>query len=98
MLAGQRHPSHKHIKKEEAFELLDGECILVLNNKEIKLKKGKPILIPRGVTHSFRSDTGCVIEEISTTHIVGDSVYDDPTINSLKTSERKIKISLKEIL
>ncbi|MBL18264.1 MAG: spore coat protein [Flavobacteriaceae bacterium] len=92
MFPGQKHPVHHHIKKEEAFELLYGDCILVLNDKEIELSPGKPVVIPRGAKHSFSSARGCVIEEISTTHIKGDSVYQDPEINKLSLDERKIKI------
>tara|TARA_Y100000114_G_scaffold146717_1_gene157727 strand:- start:26581 stop:28050 length:1470 start_codon:yes stop_codon:yes gene_type:complete len=98
MFPEQSHPVHRHIKKEEAFELLSGDCTLNLNGTDITLKKGKPVLIARGVNHSFKSKNGCVIEEVSTTHVIGDSIYTDPLINSLKTEERKIKISLKEIL
>jgi N-acetylneuraminate synthase len=94
MTANQRHPTHYHIKKEEAFELLSGDCVLVLDDKPIRLTKGKPVLIPRRVKHSFFSVKGCVIEEISTTHHVGDSIYDDVNINTLKVSDRKIKITL----
>ena len=94
VLPNQNHPTHYHIKKEEAFELLDGDCVLTLNGKNINMKKGAPILIPRGIKHSFKSKSGCVIEEISTTHITGDSIYEDPNINSLKVSDRKIKIRL----
>ena len=94
MTAKQKHPTHYHIKKEEAFELLAGDCVLVLNGKSIRLVKGKPVLIPRGVKHSFSSQTGCVIEEISTTHHIGDSIYDDVSINTLKVSDRKINITL----
>ena len=59
------------------------------------MTKGKPILIARGVDHNFRSEKGCVIEEISTTHIPGDSIYKDAEINTLPLSERKIKIKLR---
>jgi len=94
MTPSQGHPTHHHIQKEEAFELLTGDCTLVLENREIKMKKGKPVVIARGIKHSFSTSEGCVIEEISTTHIPGDSVYEDPTINSLKLEERKIKVKL----
>ena len=93
MMPGQKHPTHHHIRKEEAFELLYGDCKLVLNGKNIYLEKGKPILISRGVKHSFSSKNGCVIEEISTTHYKGDSIYEDYQINSLKISDRKIIIN-----
>ena len=94
VLPGQNHPTHYHKVKEECFELLYGDCTLILNNKKIKLQRGLPILIARGVAHSFSSKDGCVIEEVSTTHVVGDSVYDDVNINNLPIEQRKIKVKL----
>ena len=90
VLPNQKHPTHRHIQKEECFELLSGDCTVTLNNKEIKLLKGKPLLVPRKVNHSFRSEQGCILEEVSTTHIKGDSIYDDPNINALPLEKRKI--------
>ncbi len=92
LLPKQFHPEHHHLQKEECFELLYGDCTLILNSKQIKLKKGEPILINKSVNHSFRSENGCVLEEVSTTHIVGDSIYRDPLISSLRVEDRKIKI------
>jgi sialic acid synthase SpsE/quercetin dioxygenase-like cupin family protein len=94
MQPGQSHPTHHHLLKEEAFELLHGDCLLVLEDKEINMRPGRPIVIARGIKHSFSSIEGCIIEEISTTHVPGDSIYDDPKINSLKLEERKIKVKL----
>lgn len=94
MLSNQSHPTHRHLQKEECFELLKGDCILRLNGRDIQLKKGHPILINRKVNHSFRTENGCVIEEVSTTHIKGDSIYEDPSISKLTVDERKINISL----
>jgi len=92
---GQSHPTHRHIKKEEAFELLHGDCALVLNGTEVPMVRGRPVLIARGVAHSFSSTSGCVLEEISTTHIPGDSIYEDAHINTLPLSDRKIKVKLR---
>ena len=94
VLPGQSHPIHYHIQKEEAFELLYGDCILNMNGKDLPLEKGRPKVIYRGVEHSFRSDGGCVIEEVSTTHVLNDSKYQDTDINKLDLSDRKIKINL----
>ena len=94
MIPNQSHPTHRHLQKEECFELLNGDCILTLNGRDIQLEKGKPILINRKVNHSFRTSGGCVIEEVSTTHVKGDSIYEDPTIQSLEVDDRKIKITL----
>ena len=94
MLPNQSHPTHRHLQKEECFELLKGDCVLTLNGRDIQLEKGKPILINRKVDHSFKTKNGCVIEEVSTKHIKGDSVYEDLNINKLTVDERKIKITL----
>ena len=58
------------------------------------MEKGSPVLIARGVKHAFRSLEGCVLEEVSTTHVLGDSVYEDITINSYTLNDRKIKVTL----
>ena len=94
MLPNQSHPIHRHLQKEECFELLSGDCILTLNGRDLQLKKGVPILINRKVNHSFKTKQGCVIEEVSTTHIKGDSIYTDVTINELGIDQRKISIKL----
>ena len=65
-----------------------------MNGKDVKLEKGLPKVIFRGVEHSFRSKEGCVIEEVSTTHVLNDSKYKDTDINKLELSERKIYINL----
>ena len=51
-------------------------------------------MITRGVNHSFSSKGGCVIEEISTTHKLNDSKYEDVRISNLDLSDRKIYIKL----
>lgn len=94
VFAGQSHPTHHHIQKEEAFELLHGDCALNLNGRDVPLELGVPKIIPRKVEHSFRSENGCVIEEVSTTHVLNDSKYADTDINKLDLSDRKIGISL----
>jgi N-acetylneuraminate synthase len=93
-LPNQKHPVHHHIKKEETFELLYGDCELNLNGKNIELEVGKPILISRGVNHSFASKNGCVVEEVSTTHHLNDSKYENVEISSLDLSKRKVYINL----
>jgi len=90
----QSHPIHHHIQKEEAFELLYGDCILNLNGRDVPLELGVPKIISRKAEHSFRSKNGCVIEEVSTTHVLNDSKYMDTEINKLNLFDRKIGISL----
>ncbi len=94
VLPGQFHPTHHHIRKEETFELLYGDCCLVINKQEHKLKLGRTITINPKDKHSFASKNGCVFEEISTTHYLNDSIYEDPAINKLPITSRKISIRL----
>jgi len=96
MFPGQKHPEHYHLRKEETFELIGGDCKLFIKGNEFNLELGVPFLIPRGVHHSFQSKNGCVVEEISTTHHIGDSVYSDPVILRKSLENRKIKCSLYE--
>ena len=42
----------------------------------------------------LRSKDGCVIEEVSTMHVLNDSKYQDTDINKLDLSDRKININL----
>jgi sialic acid synthase SpsE/quercetin dioxygenase-like cupin family protein len=88
-LAGQRHPLHYHKLKEETFLVLWGELISELDGRERVLRPGDTLTVPPGVWHCFRTDTGCVFEEISTTAYSNDSVYRDPAINALTSKQRK---------
>jgi len=86
---GQHHPEQKHMKKEETFHILHGDLNLTLNGITNKITKGDIVTIERGVLHSFYSDDGAVIEEISTTHLVNDSYYSDPLIAEQDPMQRK---------
>lgn len=88
-LPGQWHPSHYHALKEETFQVLYGTLNVEVEGHEHVLKSGETILIQPGVWHSFGTDTGVVVEEISTTHYDDDSHYKDKAINRMKRSERK---------
>ncbi len=80
-LPNQKHPEQHHKKKEETFHVLYGELHLTLNGTTSIFKPGAVINIEPGVRHAFVSPTGAVIEEISSTHFVNDSIYTDPSIN-----------------
>jgi len=89
VLPGQHHPNHRHQKKEETFQVLHGEVEVTLNGGNYVLQPGNKLLIERGSWHSFHSPMGAIFEEISTTHIVGDSYYEDPAIAGLDPMQRK---------
>lgn len=88
MLPGQAHPSHYHKKKEETFTVLYGTLDVICDGKKRRVIKGESMVVERGVNHSFSSETGCVFEEISTTHYVDDSFYEkqDEFVNPRKTT------------
>jgi sialic acid synthase SpsE/quercetin dioxygenase-like cupin family protein len=90
MIPGQQHPNHRHTVKEETFQLLSGDIEIVVNGNEVhRLTPGDTFLIERGMWHSFSTVHGCIVEEISTTHVVGDSEYEDPLVACLDPIQRK---------
>ncbi|MBI5425355.1 MAG: N-acetylneuraminate synthase family protein [Opitutae bacterium] len=94
MLPGQRHPNHRHMKKEETFQLLRGDIEVNLNGVLHNLKAGDILLVERGTWHSFSTQQGCIFEEVSTTHIIGDSYYEDPKIAALDPMQRKTVLTM----
>lgn len=96
MFPGQKHPEHYHIRKEETFELVHGDCALFIKGNRIDLKLGEPFLITRDMPHAFQTRNGCIIEEISTTHHSGDSIYSDPVILKKSIKNRKIMCKFHE--
>ena len=80
MLQGQKHPEQYHNVKEETFHVLYGDIWLNMYGDVKSLKPGDVVVVERGVKHSFGSDKGAIIEEISSTHFENDSFYTDETI------------------
>lgn len=89
VLPGQFHPNHLHKVKEETFQLLYGDLTVELEGVTRKMKPGDIQTVMRNEMHSFTSNGGAIFEEVSTTHIKGDSYYEDPEIAKLDLIERK---------
>lgn len=89
MLPGQTHPDHMHKQKEEAFHMLWGELTLIKDGVEQHLKAGDVVIIERGSWHQFKTEKGAILEEVSTTHVRGDSFYKDPVIANQEPMARK---------
>jgi N-acetylneuraminate synthase len=89
----QQHPAHRHLQKEETFQIIAGTLNLKLSGQEKTLREGETQLIERGMVHSFSTETGVIFEEISTTHLKGDSAYEDTAIPSDPTT-RKTQLTL----
>ena len=80
VLPGQKHPVHYHKRKEETFHILHGDVTVNVAGITKGNKNGEMIIVERETKHSFGSETGAIIEEISTTHYKDDSFYDDASI------------------
>jgi sialic acid synthase SpsE/quercetin dioxygenase-like cupin family protein len=91
VLPNQSHPEHYHNIKHESFMILYGTIIMNLNGTDIECYPGDILTVERGVKHSFRSNEGCIFEEVSTTHVIGDSYYTDNNI--LKNTDRKTTLT-----
>ena len=91
VLPGQRHPEQHHKQKEETFMILHGKVDLFIDGVKSALSEGDTFTIFPPSKHSFSSENGCVIEEVSSTHFPDDSFYTDETIN--KNPNRKTIIS-----
>ncbi len=89
VLPGQQHPMHFHKVKEETFQLLYGDLECKVDEQVINMQPGDIQTVLRNVKHAFSSRNGAVFEEISTTHVKGDSYYDDPEITKLDLINRK---------
>jgi sialic acid synthase SpsE/D-lyxose ketol-isomerase len=88
-LKNQIHPLHFHKRKEETFQVLYGVLHVEIDGHHRILHAGETILVLPGVWHRFWTETGCVAEEISTTHYTNDSIYQDKRINKMAHHERK---------
>jgi N-acetylneuraminate synthase len=91
LLPGQKHPMHYHKKKEETFQVLYGDVTIDLKGIEKEYKAGDIVVVERGEKHNFSSKNGAVFEEVSTTHYINDSFYDDVQI--LTNKNRKTEMT-----
>ena len=88
LLPGQSHPSHRHVRKEETFLVVYGDLTVRYGDGERTMGRGETMVMERNVPHGFYSAAGCVFEEISSTHIAGDSFYErlDEFVSPRKTT------------
>lgn len=92
LLGGQKHPTHHHRLKEESFIVDYGDVSFDIDGVKKEYAPGEIVLVKSGQRHSFSSNSGCIFEEISTTHYKGDSFYEDPRI--MANPERKTNVKL----
>ncbi len=91
-LPKQTHPYHYHKRKEETFQVLNGEMFLEIDGRVKHMIPGDIQTVLPGTWHRFWSNVGCIVEEVSTTHFTNDSIYRDTTINDMPREDRKTKV------
>lgn len=97
MLPGQEYPNHYHKIKIETFYMLYGDLTVNCEGHERLLEPGEIMTVERGESHSFKSMSGAVFEELSTTYIKNDSVYEDRSIREQTYAQRKTRITLSQL-
>ena len=63
--AGGEHRLHHHTNADEVILMLQGKAIERVGDKDVEIKKGDCLFIPRGVVHSHR-----VVEEPVETYCI----------------------------
>lgn len=99
LLKNQEHPEQFHKKKKETFFILYGKVYLKVRNKKkiVKriLKSGELFTINQNDIHSFKSlsNSGSIIEELSSESNKHDSYYVDKKINNNKNRKSLIALN-----
>ena len=91
MFPGQSYPRHHHLQKDETYHLLQGDIEVKTETETTTLRSGDVYSVDRGCLHSFKTKGGAIIEEVATTYVQGDSIYEDDEIN--KNSSGKILLT-----
>lgn len=52
-VGGRRPPPHRHTNCSEAYFVLDGEVVVVVEGEDLRLGPEQFVLVPRGVAHTF---------------------------------------------
>lgn len=86
---GQEHPAHFHKIKNETFQILWGRMTVTAGGVKTVLNEGDIMDVQAGMEHSFETVIGVIFEEVSTTHLSGDSYY----IDSGVLDNRKTKLT-----
>jgi sialic acid synthase SpsE/uncharacterized cupin superfamily protein len=98
LLPGQCHPEQYHKVKEETFHVLFGNIKLTLDGVEKDYSAGDVVTIEPETKHIIYTDSGAIIEEISSTHCSDDSFYTDEKINFNKNRKTFIPFWLDSTL
>lgn len=77
---GQTCPMHYHKNKHETFFLMEGGLRVILNGKQIDLKKGDVLTIPTLAKHSLTGIGSALLMELSQPCIIQDNYFENINI------------------
>jgi mannose-6-phosphate isomerase-like protein (cupin superfamily) len=63
--SGRELEAHVHETEDDAFYILEGEMIFLLEDREVKAGPGTFVLVPPGVEHAFRNDGGAPVRMLN---------------------------------
>lgn len=92
LMPDQNHPEQYHNNKHETFIVLAGKVSMRLDGVLREMSVGDVVAINPEQRHEFWSETGAVVEEISTHSSSSDSYYTDEKIT--QTQKRKSFVEL----
>lgn len=55
---GQFHALHAHAGMDKIYQVIEGEGVLLLEEKELPMKAGDLVVAPEGVPHGIRNVSG----------------------------------------
>jgi mannose-6-phosphate isomerase-like protein (cupin superfamily) len=87
VLPGQVCPNHFHEHIKETFFVIKGDVEMRIGDETVEMRAGDKLTMPPGTWHSFTSDHGAIIEEVTTRQVEGDSQFEDPEIRRTVTFE-----------
>lgn len=79
--------NHYHEKIKETFFIIKGSVAMKLNNKSIEMKAGDQVTLEPGTWHTFTSENGAIIEEVTNRQYPDDSIFEDGDIQRYVTVE-----------
>jgi quercetin dioxygenase-like cupin family protein len=57
VLPGQSVPLHRHEHKDESFDVIEGNGVILVGDKQVQARPGALVFVPAGTLHGLRNDT-----------------------------------------
>ena len=87
VLPGQVCPNHSHKLIKETFFVIKGDVMMRMGDEVVDMRAGDKLTMPAGTWHTFTSDGGAIIEEVTTRQVKDDSYFEDADIQRYVTVE-----------